>query len=75
MTYQSGDPHTKPSHRFGVAMSKIRSMHRKKVIRQAKKFLRSARACDGTFNGSVRLNRAWIAGANLKPVLDFLAGK
>ena len=68
-------PICKPSLRFGEALAGCRTLHAKRIVRKANKFLRSAKGSGATFNTSSRLNRAWIAGANLQPVLDFLAGK
>ena len=72
---KSNIPISKPFLRFGDALAGCRTLHAKRIVRKANKFLRSAKGSGATFNTSSRLNRAWIAGANLQPVLDFLAGK
>ena len=61
--------------RFGEALSKSRSLHAKRNLRRAKRFVRDARRSTRNFDLRPRVNRAWIAGANLQPVLNFLAGK
>ena len=61
--------------RFGVALAKCRTLHAKRIQRRAKAFLRSARATTSKFDMRPRVNRAWVNGAKLQPVLDFLAGK
>lgn len=64
-----------PSQRFGVAISKCRSLHKKRLERKARKFIKESRETKNGFNMKSRVNRAWIAGANLQPVLDYLAAR
>lgn len=63
------------SARFGQALSKARALHAKRNVRRARRFIRQARNTTNQFNLRPRVNRAWVAGANLQPVLDFLASK
>ena len=60
--------------RFGTALAKVRTKYGKSIRRRAMKFLREAKKSRRTnhYNMSSRVNRAWMAGANLQPVLDFM---
>lgn len=72
-----GGAHLKSSQaypkQFGVALAKVRTKFAKRHRRQAMSFLRQARMSDREFDCRPRINRAWIAGADLQPVLDFLS--
>ena len=57
---------------FGVALAKVRSKHAKRNFNSAVKFLKAARKTANDFDRRPRINRAWMAGANLQPVFDFL---
>lgn len=61
--------------KFGEALSKVRSKYQKKHHREAMAWLRQARRCERDYDRRPRLNRAWVTGANLQPVLDFLSAK
>lgn len=52
-----------------------RTLHQKKVVRKAHAFLKRAYVTENTFDTRARLNRSWMAGANLEPVLHYLVGK
>ena len=60
--------------RFGTALAKVRTKYGKSIRRRALKFLREAKKSRNSnqYNKSSRVNRAWMAGANLQPVLDFM---
>lgn len=61
--------------RFGVALAKVRTRFHKSIRRRAFKALKDARKNRhvSNYNTSSRVNRAWMAGANLQPILDFLS--
>lgn len=58
-----------------MALAKTRTKFQKTIRRRALKFLRGAKAARKTnqYDSRPRTNRAWLAGADLQPVLDFLA--
>lgn len=60
---------------FGVALAKVRSKHQKRNYRKAMAFLRGARKTENKLDLRTRVNRAWMAGANLQPVIDFLSNR
>ena len=61
--------------RFGMALSKVRThllrMHR----RDAKRFLRDAKNITMEFDKRTKVNRAWVAGCDRQPVMDFLSAR
>lgn len=61
--------------RFGTALAKTRTKFQKKLRRRAYSFLRDALRNPGELNSGSRVNRAWIAGADLQPIVDYLASK
>jgi hypothetical protein len=61
--------------RFGVALAKVRTKFEKKIRRKAFVFLRKALKCKEQYNTKQRINRAWVAGADLQPVFDFLTSQ
>ena len=61
--------------RFGTALAKTRTKFQKKLRRKAYSFLRDALRNPGELNNGSRVNRAWIAGADLQPIVDYLASK
>ena len=61
--------------RFGVALAKVRTKFEKKIRRKAFVFLRKALKCKEQYNTKKRINRAWVAGADLQPVFDFLTSQ
>lgn len=61
--------------RFGVAVAKVRTKFEKKIRRKAFVFLRKALKCKEQYNTKQRINRAWVAGADLQPVFDFLTSQ
>lgn len=60
---------------FGVALAKTRTKFQKRMHRTAFKFLKKARSSENNFDFRPRVNRAWMTGANLQPVIDFLSKK
>lgn len=68
-------PSPRASLRFGEALAKARTLRQKKVVRKAHAFLKRAYVTENTFDTRARLNRSWMAGANLEPVLHYLVGK
>ena len=60
--------------RFGTALAKVRTKYGKAIRRRAMKCLREAKKSRNSnqYNKSSRVNRAWMAGANLQPVIDFM---
>ena len=61
--------------KFGQALAKVRSKHQKRNHRKAMAWLRRARKSEQDYDRRPRINKAWVAGANLQPVLDFLSAK
>ena len=61
--------------RFGEAVASCRTMCLKKHRRDAKKFLRAARKTKNHMNLRPKANRAWVVGANLQEVFDFLTDR
>ena len=59
--------------RFGRAIAKRRTLHGQRHYRQAMKFLRAAKKSTNSLNHSRKVNKMWSDGANLEPVLAFLA--
>lgn len=61
--------------RFGVAVSSVRTKFQKKIQRRAREFLRNARKSDSQYDLRPRVNRAWLAGADLQSVFNFLSSQ
>lgn len=59
--------------RFGIALSKRRTLHERRHAREARKFLKEARASTRKLDQRPRLNKAWVHGANLDPVMTYLS--
>ena len=60
---------------FGRALARVRTKHLKRNFRKAMIFLRGARKTENQLDIRARINRAWIAGANLQPVIDYLSNR
>ena len=58
--------------RFGNALAKTRTKFQKRIRRRAYKFLKEARKDSGDYDSRPRVNRAWLAGADLQPILNYL---
>ncbi|CAK9092925.1 Uncharacterized protein SCF082_LOCUS43721 [Durusdinium trenchii] len=58
---------------FGIALSKCRTLHERRHAREARKFLKEARASTRKLDQRPRLNKAWVHGANLDPVMTYLS--
>ena len=56
-------------------MAKTRTKFQKKLRRRAYSFLRDALRNPGELNNGSRVNRAWIAEADLQPIVEYLASK
>ncbi len=67
------DQKKEPIIRFGTALARTRTKFLKKHRAKAIKFLRDAKKSRCECDARPRVNRAWIAGADLQPVLDFLS--
>ena len=59
--------------RFGKALAKIRSKHRRQVRKAARQFLKEAVATENSLDTRVKINGHWLKHANLTPVLQFLS--
>lgn len=60
--------------RFGRVLSKLRTKHKKSMKKEAREFLRTALSSDqGGPDHRPLINQAWIEGANLKPIIQYLS--
>ncbi|CAK8999286.1 Putative rhamnose biosynthetic enzyme 1 [Durusdinium trenchii] len=59
--------------KFGKALAKIRSKHRRQVRKAARQFLKEAVATENSLDTRVKINGHWLKHANLTPVLQFLS--
>ena len=59
--------------RFGKALAKIRSKHRRQVRKAARQFLKEAVATENSLDTRVKINGQGLKHANLTPVLQFLS--
>lgn len=60
---------------FGIALSKARTLHAASVQRQAATFLKAAKCTKRTFDARHRVNKAWLDGARLQSVFNYLSQK
>ena len=72
-------PETPPPHesvppRFGRALSKTRSLHQKRLLKQARRFLKQAASTTNCLDERASTNAHWMKHAELAPVMAYLAG-
>jgi len=60
---------------FADALSKCRTLHARRNLKRAMKFVRTAMKTENKYNMRARKNRAWVAGGNLQPIFDYLTSK
>ena len=59
--------------RFGVGLAKCRTQAEKRHRRMAKRFLKEAKQSENKADTSRSANNAWIKGAQLESVIQFLS--